>query len=62
MAKRANNALMLTAAVLAGSLLAATQTAPEAMAAERGGPLVRTTEGPVQGLVTNGVNSFLGIP
>jgi para-nitrobenzyl esterase len=62
MAKRGNNTLMLTAVVLAGSLLAEIQTAPEAMAAERGGPLVRTAEGPVQGIVTNGMNSFLGIP
>ncbi len=62
MAKRGKNALMLTAAVLAGSLLAAAQTAPKAIAAERGGPLVRTAEGPVQGVVTNGMSSFLGIP
>jgi para-nitrobenzyl esterase len=62
MAKRGNNALLLTAAVLAGSLLAAAQTTPKAIAAERGGPLVRTAEGPVQGVVANGVSSFLGIP
>jgi para-nitrobenzyl esterase len=61
MAKRGNNVLMVTAAVLASSLLAA-QTAHKAIAVERGGPLVRTAEGPVQGVVTNGVNSFLGIP
>jgi para-nitrobenzyl esterase len=62
MAKRGKNALILSAAVLLGALCAAVQTAPKAMAAERGGPLVRTAEGPVQGFVNNGVSTFLGIP
>ncbi|MGA8193373.1 MAG: carboxylesterase family protein, partial [Acetobacteraceae bacterium] len=62
MAKRAKNALSLTAAVLLGLLSATAVTTPRATAAERGGPLVRTTEGSVQGFVNNGVNSFLGIP
>ena len=62
MAKRGKNALMLTAAVLLGALCTAAQTTPKAVAAERGGPLVRTAEGPVQGFVNNGVSAFLGIP
>jgi para-nitrobenzyl esterase len=62
MAKRGKPGLILTAAVLFGSLLATAGTASKSMAAEHGGPLVRTTEGPVQGFVNNGMNSFLGIP
>jgi para-nitrobenzyl esterase len=62
MAKRGKNVLILTAAVLAGSLLATTGTAVKAAAAEHGGPLVRTADGPVQGFVNNGESSFLGIP
>jgi para-nitrobenzyl esterase len=49
-------------AVLFGLLFAATGALLEAAAAERGGPLVRTAEGPVQGRVRNGINEFLGIP
>jgi para-nitrobenzyl esterase len=33
-----------------------------AVAAETGGPIVRTTEGPVQGIVRNSIVEFLGIP
>jgi para-nitrobenzyl esterase len=33
-----------------------------AAATEPGGPIVRTTEGPVQGFVRNGIVEFLGIP
>ena len=62
MAKRGKNVLILTAAVLFGSLLATAGTPSKAIAADHGGPLVRTAEGPVQGFVNNGVNSFLGIP
>ena len=51
-----------TAAVLFGLLFAATGTAPEAIAADHASPIVRTTEGPVQGFVRNGVDQFLGIP
>jgi para-nitrobenzyl esterase len=53
------NALYTAAAIL-GLVLAS--ALPQAMAAERGAPLVHTTEGPVQGSVRNGVNTFLGIP
>jgi para-nitrobenzyl esterase len=49
-----------------GTLLAATVVATTALADEdsdRGyGPVVRTSEGPVQGLVRHGVFEFLGIP
>ena len=52
--------------VLAAALLVLLQAAVgpslQAMAAEPGGPLVRTAEGPVQGFVRNGVTTFLGIP
>jgi para-nitrobenzyl esterase len=43
-----------SAALLLGLLLA-----PVAMAAE---PTVRTTDGPIQGFVRNGISTFLGIP
>jgi para-nitrobenzyl esterase len=62
MAQRGKNVLSLTAAVLLGLILATNGTAPKATAAEHGGPLVRTAEGPVQGSVSNGVSAFLGIP
>ena len=61
MSKRWNEHLR-TAAVLFGLLSAATGTAPEAIAADHASPIVRTTEGPVQGFVRNGVDQFLGIP
>lgn len=52
--------------VLAAALLVLLQAAIgsslQTMAAEPGGPLVRTAEGPVQGFVRNGVSVFLGIP
>jgi para-nitrobenzyl esterase len=35
---------------------------PQATAADRAGPLIKTAEGPVQGFVRNGMNQFLGIP
>jgi para-nitrobenzyl esterase len=50
------------AAVLFGLLSAATGIATTATAADSTGPIVRTTEGPVQGSVRNGVDEFLGIP
>jgi para-nitrobenzyl esterase len=53
---------LLTAVVLLGALVATANLAPEATAAEHGGPIIRTTEGPVQGFVNHGVNEFLGIP
>jgi para-nitrobenzyl esterase len=62
MAKWGKNVLSLTAAVLLGLLLSTDGTVPEATAAEHGGPIVRTAEGPVQGSVNNGTTSFLGIP
>jgi para-nitrobenzyl esterase len=52
----------LAAAAVLGSLIAAADFAPPAMAAEHGAPAVRTTEGRVQGFVNSGVNAFLGIP
>jgi para-nitrobenzyl esterase len=61
MAMRGNKALTLTAAVLLGSLCAAAAT-PNATAAQHGGPMVRTSDGPVQGVSANGMNAFLGIP
>jgi para-nitrobenzyl esterase len=62
MPMRGKSVLVLSAAVLFGSLLATAGTGTAANAAERAGPVVRTAEGPVQGFVNNGVNSFLGIP
>jgi para-nitrobenzyl esterase len=53
---------LLTVAALFGPLYAATAILPQAIAADRPGPVVHTTEGPVQGLVRNGVDEFLGIP
>jgi para-nitrobenzyl esterase len=50
--------------LLAAGLLCAAASAQEAddAAARAGGPLVRTAEGPVRGLVKDGVYEFLGIP
>jgi para-nitrobenzyl esterase len=56
------NKLRRMATLLLGLLSAATGFAPAAIAADRAGPIVRTTEGPVQGFVRNGVDEFLGIP
>ena len=53
---------LLTVAALFGLLYAATAILPQAIAADHPGPVVHTTEGPVQGLVRNGVDEFLGIP
>jgi para-nitrobenzyl esterase len=61
MSKRWNEHLRM-AAVLFGLLSAATGTAPAAIAADHASPIVRTTEGPVQGFVRNGVDQFLGVP
>src|ERR1700690_2564777 len=61
MSKR-RRALRPTAAVLFGLVFAATGIPPAAIAADRGGPTVRTPEGPVQGFVRNGGDAFLGIP
>jgi para-nitrobenzyl esterase len=53
---------LLTAVAVLGALIATANLAPLADAAEHAGPIVRTTEGPVQGFVNHGVNAFLGIP
>jgi para-nitrobenzyl esterase len=53
---------ILTATAAFGSLLVGLDPAPNAIAAEPGGPLVRTAEGPVQGFVKDGISEFLGIP
>jgi para-nitrobenzyl esterase len=56
----------LSRSLVLGTLLAATVVATTALAdddSDRGyGPVVRTSEGPVQGLVRHGVFEFLGIP
>ena len=51
--------ILLTAAAVLGLLYAARGIQSPAVAAE---PTVRTTEGPVQGAVKNGISEFLGIP
>jgi para-nitrobenzyl esterase len=50
--------LILGFALLLGSMLAV----PPVEAADRAGPTIQTTEGPVQGFVAGGMNQFLGIP
>jgi para-nitrobenzyl esterase len=56
----------LSRSLVLGTLLAATVVATPVLAdddSDRGyGPVVRTAEGPVQGLVKHGVYEFLGIP
>lgn len=51
--------ILLTATAVLGLLYAARGIQSPAVAAE---PTVRTTEGPVQGAVKNGISVFLGIP
>jgi para-nitrobenzyl esterase len=51
----------MTRAMLLGSLLVVSGLPLSAMA-EDDGPVVQTAEGPVRGLVKNGVYEFLGIP
>jgi para-nitrobenzyl esterase len=58
---RWSHALLPTAAALLG-LLSVAAIPRSAVGAEHAGPIVHTTEGPVQGLVKNGVDEFLGIP
>src|SRR5215470_11151550 len=53
--------VITTASLLCGLLFAATSSAP-VTASDKTGPVVRTAEGPVSGLVRNGVYEFLGIP
>src|ERR1700751_842186 len=51
--------------LLAGALslfCAMAGTQQPALAADNGGPIVHTAEGPVQGFVKNGISEFLGIP
>lgn len=50
-----------TTSVLCGLLFAATASTPMA-AIDKTAPVVKTAEGPVTGLVRNGVYEFLGIP
>src|SRR6185437_8133507 len=50
---------LLTATILAGGTVA---SAPGLAAPQGGGPTVNTADGPVRGIVKNGVNQFLGIP
>jgi para-nitrobenzyl esterase len=52
----------LAASLLSGLALGSSRTPTSAIAADLGGPFVRTTEGPAQGLVKDGVSEFLGIP
>jgi para-nitrobenzyl esterase len=54
--------LLSTVAALLGLLYAATGLSPEATAAEPAGPILRTAEGPVEGVVRNDIDEFLGIP
>jgi para-nitrobenzyl esterase len=60
MMMRSKQRTMHIAAVLAGALLAATGSV--SAATDHAGPMVRTTEGAVQGLTKDGMNEFLGIP
>ncbi len=55
---------LVLGSLLAASLLCGMAVADEAddAAARAGGPLVQTAEGPVRGLVKDGVYEFLGIP
>jgi para-nitrobenzyl esterase len=62
MMARPNTGIRVLTAVVLGALLATAPFATHATAAEHTGPLVRTTEGQVQGFVNHGVNAFLGIP
>jgi para-nitrobenzyl esterase len=52
---------LLRAALLC-LLLAGSGSFRQAPAAEPDGPLVRTTEGPVQGFTRDGIDTFLGVP
>lgn len=54
-------ALFVTSISILCGLLAST-AATSATAADKSGPVVKTVEGPVTGLVRNGVYEFLGIP
>ena len=54
--------LFAAAAAMVALLTAEAALSPPAAAADQGGPVVQTTEGPVQGLVRNGMGTFLGIP
>jgi para-nitrobenzyl esterase len=49
--------VLLTATTLIGGAVGSVYAAPQG-----GGPTVVTTDGPVRGIVKNGVNTFLGIP
>ena len=65
MIKQGTNAVIragLAVSLLSGLALGSSWTPTSAIAADLGGPFVRTTEGPVQGLVKDGVSEFLGIP
>ena len=52
----------VTRALLLGSLLAVIGLPIFAVAEDNDGPVVQTAHGPVQGMLKNGVNEFLGIP
>ena len=52
----------VTRALLLGSLLAVIGLPIFAVAEDDDGPVVQTAQGPVQGMLKNGVNEFLGIP
>src|SRR3984893_19311565 len=57
--------MTMTRALLLGSVLATDVLSTSAMADDQddsNGPLVQTAEGPVRGLVRDGVFEFLGIP
>ncbi len=62
MVRRRRHGFARTTAFLLSAMLGLGIVMTQAVAADRGGPLVKTEEGPVQGVVGNGMNQFLGIP
>src|SRR4051812_4419734 len=62
--KEMNMRKLVAGLLLAASLLCDMAVAQEAddIAARGGGPLVQTAEGPVRGVVKDGIYEFLGIP
>jgi len=59
---KSNGQLLRTAIATLALSCAVPGTPQSAPAADSGGPVVHTAEGPVQGSVRNGISQFLGIP